>query len=161
MDLVLSDELSDTGTLAVDTEAAVVRVSGTHIGIDVLTGAQVTVQGSLFFFRIKIEWNGGTANATVLDVSPGAIISNVSVYLQTAAPTYEWVIEYDNVNSITRDELTIRATPGNALQQVTFTGFTFGISRTNIGFITKNGSGTPVYPADGDVCWIEVGPGDP
>lgn len=158
MAITLSDEITETGTINVNQDGGVVRISGSHAGIDLLAGDPVVIQASAFFFRVKIEWNGGAADATVLDVSTAEVIENVTVYQQTASPVCEWVIEYDNVNSITRDELDLRATPGDDLQQISYTGFAYGASRTAIGFITKNADGDPINPADGDICWIQVGP---
>ena len=57
-DVTISDDLSDTGTINVYPEGSIVRVTGTHIGIDVLTEtSQVRVFGESYFFRIKIRWN--------------------------------------------------------------------------------------------------------
>lgn len=158
--ILMTDEISDTGTINVVQDGEVVRVSGSHIWIDVMTeDSQVRVAGESFFVRVKIEWNGGSADATVLGVSPADVVENVAVYLQDGS-IFEWVIEYDNVNSLTRDSLSIRPTPGNTIQQISYTGFAYGASRTRIGFITENDSGVPTFPSDGDVCWIEVGPGN-
>lgn len=158
MPITLTDDITETGTINVNQDGDVVRISGSHAGIDVLAGDPVVVRAEAFYFRIKIEWNGGAADATVLEISTPEVLTNVVVYQQTASPVCEWVIEYDNTNSTTRDELELRATPGNDLQQISYTGFAYGISRTAIGFITKNADGDPINPADGDICWIQVGP---
>lgn len=161
-DVTISDDLSDTGTINVYPEGSIVRVTGTHIGIDVLTEtSQVRVFGESYFFRIKIRWNGGASPAQVLDITPSGLLVDCRVEIHNNISPYEWAISYRTLGGQTvRDEVSITPTPGNLLQQITYTGYADGIVWTDIGFITKDSNGTPIYPDDGDVCWIEVGPGN-
>lgn len=157
--VTLSDELSETGTIAVSV-GSTVGISGSHVAIDVLTETtQVVIEATNFFFRIKIEWNGGTTPATVLDWTNQDIIENP--YVAAYGDPNTWMIVYDNVNSNVRSDLTLGPTPGNTLQQIEYVTFAYGsptASTTSIVFVTKNGSGVPINPADGDVCWIEIRP---
>lgn len=157
--VTLSDELTLTGTIAVSA-GTTVGISGSHVAIDVITQpTQVVIEATNFFFRIKIEWNGGTNPASVLDWTNQDIIQNP--YVVAYGDPNTWMIVYDNVNVNVRDSLTLGATPGNSLQQIEYVTFAYGsptASTTSIVFVTKNADGDPINPADGDVCWIEVRP---
>lgn len=148
-----------------DAPTARVVVSGSriqaYVNPDAPVGGQTEIRGvPMPYIRVKLEWLGGTEAPEIVDQDPGARNQVLRVDLHGVSDPHEWVFVFDFFGMTPPQSVVrIHSTPGDLLQQVTFSGFEPTAPLSRVGFITRNSVGTPgqpIFPAPGDICWLTV-----
>lgn len=160
-DVVLSDAIVGGGTINTTLSATQLEVSGSSIVVSTsIEATQVVLVGEYLYLRLRVRWNGGGDDPTVLEVIPAEWTPNDTIHVlyEGNADEHEFKIEIESYSSGTKSA---RVFPESAaeVKQIQVTGFASAASPTafqRITFIPKDAGGTAIYPSANDECWLFV-----
>ena len=166
-DITVSDPNTAAGAVIdVHLEASVVRVIGSELNVEVTVdtgGSQVVIEGTPLddniWLRVRLEWNGGQTNPTVISYYPRSAWDQDAYYNGVIV----WATNFPQEFAIRHEYQT---TPPSLTPSI---GHTVGTSFNGIGSVSYSHqspisafrfgmllNGVAVYPADGDACTITI-----
>lgn len=160
-DVVLSDAIVGGGVINTTLSAAQLEVSGSQISVSTsIESNRVLLVGEHIYLRLRVRWNGGSSNATVLEVWPNTWTPEVDVFVWFYGHTsgHQFIVHIKAYSSGTKSLRVIPQTAASvkSVQVMNFYAFPGAAGYQRVSFIPKNSSGSEFYPDEGDECWLTV-----
>lgn len=158
-DVVIADP-DATGVIDIDSSGSEVIVSGNRLTVSVnIEPTQVVISGFLMFLRLKVRWNGGTADPTILEAEPSWNWTpgvDTWFYYQGSYSSGEWVLKYTYSGGTPGSSMSFAHVVGSSVGSVFNTGFVYSGGFNYYGIETRDSGGDPVQPTANDESIIVI-----